>query len=626
MPRKTADTANSLLTHLSDLIGGIDPRLLAEFLRDAEGESTVLSGFRVTSRTVGTSVARQRLMREAERNPEFLEMLSILWIDSNKVLWSRVALGSAKELKGSLDELARGYGSSAAWIALLMDDRQTVRRLADKLAAGVPAPEIRQPAREKSKREMAGARKASEEAVERLSAESQRLKGKVRELESQVRGLERQLEQRRRDVKCSQSEAQSLKQQLADHRQQLAKAEKATDRLRRAKEATEKERSLAERELRQARKQIQSLSVREATAQRAPGISIRPQSPDWAPVISTMLKNRSYQAAKVFCETLRESEPESLHAHLALEHVYAKTGVRGSQADECLWIASHLNERGQPTRACAFACRALEIDPTHHEAQAQFKQVLAKISVSDESAVSAVRGLLCRLKVSSPPAYREIAKIVKRMGKQYSRALESQPKVLHVDKILDLSYGRKSVQMSIRRIMEAVDANDLAVVEFIRLALANLKASKPALYRSIMESLEAQDRSCTAPIIRGTEPVVVDGSNVAWHEMKGKPRLQNILDLRTELRSEGYFPVYIYVDAALPYQVDRRSALQQLIDAGAVVAVDSRTDADEAITEQARCLSCAVVTNDRMADWDPEGEIPKLRFAIDRFGVTIYDR
>jgi len=628
MPGKTTDTANPLLARLPELMDGIDPRLLALYLKEAgDMSSTMFSGFRVTPRTVGTPVVKQRLMREAEKDQEFLETLGVLWIDSNKVLWSRIALSLARELKDSLGELVREHGLSATRIALLLDDRRTVRRLVDRLDASAAAGEAHQPAREEAKRGKAASESQRlKDNVERLSTENRRLKGKVRELEGQIRSLERLVEGHRANVKRGKSEAQSLKEQIAGHKRELAKAEKTVDRLRRAKKAVEKDKSLVEHELKQARKQIQSLSAREFTAQPAPRLSQRPQGPDWVPVISTMLKNGSYQAAEVFCETLKESEPGSLHARLALEHVYAKTGVRVKQVDECLWIANHLNERGQSTRACAFACRALEVDSTHRGAQAQLKEVLAKVSVSDESAVSAVRGLLSRLKVSSPDAYQEACEIIRQMGRRYSRALESQPEILHVDKILDLSDGGKSVQMSIRRITEAVDANDVAVVEFIRLALANLKTSKSALYRGVMESLEAQDRSCVAAIIWGTEPVVVDGSNVAWHEIKQKPRLQNILDLRSELRSEGYFPVYIYVDAALPYQVDQRSALQQLIESGAVLAVDSRTDADEAITEQARRLCCPVVTNDRMSDWDPEGEIPKLRFAIDRFGVTIYDR
>ncbi|HUV05034.1 MAG TPA: hypothetical protein VMX94_07995 [Armatimonadota bacterium] len=628
MPREKSDAASPLLTYLPDLIGGIDPRILVLYLKEA-GDllPAVLSGFRATARTVGTPVVRQRLMREAERDPEFLETLGVLWIDSNKVLWSGIALSSAKELKDSLGELIREHSLPAVRIALLLDDRRSVRSLADKLEL-VAASETYRPAREKPKREMAGAKQPprSDQAVERLSAENHRLKGKVRDLEGQVRGAERVLEQRRHEVERGRSVAQSLKQQLADQRQQLVKAEKTSDRLSRAKEAAEKGKSLAERELKQVRKQIRSSRTQSAATQRAPKASTWPQSPDWLPVILRMLKDGSYQAARVFCETLKGSEPESLHAHLALEHVYAKTGVRDKQADECFWIANHLSEKGEAARACAFVCRALEIDPAHQDSQIQFEQVLAKVRTSDESTISAIRSVLIKLKLSSPPAYQGACRIVRRMGRQYSRALESQPRVLHVDKILDLSYGRKSVQMSVRRILEAVDGNDVAVVAFVRSALANVRASKPALYRSVMESLEAQDRSCAAAIIRGTEPVVVDGSNVAWHEIKEKPRLQNILDLRSELRSEGYFPVYIYVDAALPYQVDQRSALQGLIDLGAVVAVDSRTDADEAIVEQARRLSCPVVTNDRMSDWDPEGEIPKVRFAIDRFGVTIYDR
>jgi hypothetical protein len=465
----------------------------------------------------------------------------------------------------------------------------------------------------------------SKPSAERLAADNRRLQERARQSEARCRELERLTREHRHAADRSQAEIRALKQELSESRRRLARTEKTAGRLDRAKEKAGQDKSSALQELKQARKEIDRLSQPDPKLQ-APKTAPARRSPDWVPVISTMLKNGSFEAAQVFCETVRESEPESLYVHLALEHVYAKTGVHAKQLEECLWIAGRLLQRGQAARACAFACRALEVKPSHAEARSQLKQALEKISLSDESAVPAVRGLINRLKSANPGAYRAASEIIKDMGRQYWRAFEEQPGVLHVDKILDLSDGRRSIQLSIRRITEAVDANDVDVVGFVRAALKTLKATKPSLHGTIMKSLEACDSSCVAAIARGTEPVVVDGSNVAWHEVTDKPRLQNILDLRNELRSEGYFPVYIYVDAALQYQVDQKSVLQQLIDAGAVITADSHTDADETITEKARALSCAVVTNDRMMDWDPEGEIPKLRFAIDRFGVTIYER
>jgi tetratricopeptide (TPR) repeat protein len=628
MPAKHFDIVEALYADLSPLIDGIDPHLLAGFLRDADGlASTVLRGFRVTPQTVRNPVVKQRLIKEAHKDRMLLDTLGVFWVDSNRELWGMVGLSSVKELKSSFDDLSLRYGAPALRIALLLDDRQTVNRLAEKLIDQPDASKAYQLAllaEEMLKDEEAA---PPEEPTPAPPAEDRseirRLRDKIHSLEAKIRELERQVEGRRHEVEHGKSELKAMKHQIGERQKQLEKAEKAADRFRRAKDSAEEEKSHLQHELKQARKEIESLKAVPAQEQAPPP---EPPGPDWAPIVSAMLKKGEYSAAGAFCETLKEMAPENLHARLVLEHVYARTDARDRQIEEALWIADTLSKRGQHARSCAFACRALEADPGSHDAQVRLRKVLEKLNPADEPSAASIRSLFGRMKVSHRPAYREAHKVIKQLGKAYLRALEGQPDALHPDKVFELSDEKRTMPMSIRRIVQAVDANDTAAVTFVRSGLANLKASHAALYQSIMESLEVHDGSCVIAVVRDTEPVVVDGSNVAWHETGDKPRLQNILELRKELRSEGYFPVYVYVDAALPYQVGQQSALKQLIEDGVVIASDAGTDADEAIVRQAHELSCPIVTNDRMEDWDPFGEIPKIRFAIDRFGITLYDR
>jgi len=629
MADRQLGTDNSLLNYLPDLITGINPGLLFDFIkRSPLLTEKILRGYRTSVRVISAPVIRQRLIALAKSDPSFLQVLGALWIDSNKAIWSRTALVKTKEIKESLDEIVRDYGLSATLIALLLDDRRTVNRLASKVSVPAAATNSLPDNTPESVKQSEAKTSGSTIVVDRFKEERKRFKTRVRELESDVCKLESTLGLRTHEVEQYKSQISSLKQKITEQAKQLKQADKRIERLMRAKAAAEERKALAEQELKQMRKQVQESAKREQppTSSIAPQPAPLSQSPDWVPVISNLLKNHAYQVARTFCETLTQYDPGSLHAHLALEHVYAKTGVRDKQVAECLWIARNLNERGRPTRACAFACRALEVEPENSEARTTLREVLTRVGTSDESAVTAVRGLFSRLRNSSRPAYKAAREVLEKLGKQYERTFEIQPEVLHVDKIIDFTDGSRFLQMSIRRIMEAVDINDVEVVSFVRQALLNLKQSNPALYRNVLQSLVAHDRSCVSAVLNDTMPVVVDGSNVAWHDIKKKPRLQNIIDLRSELRSEGYFPVYIYVDAALPHQVDKATALQQLIESGAIVAVESHTDADQAILEQAKRLSCPVVTNDKMMDWDPEDEVPKLRFAIDRFGVTIYDR
>lgn len=635
-----------LLPYLPDLIAGIEPRHLADFLKDSRLLSLdVSNGFRLTPRTVRNRVFQRRLINEAEKDPVLMDALSMLWIDCNRDLWGHIALASHKEVKDSLGDLVAKHGVHAVCIALFLDDRKTVNRLAERVhlyARGAETDTVEGLPQEVHDTPVRG------RGDERLIAENTRLRERVRQLEARVHAAEKSATQHQAMREQARSEAKLHAHRISDMQQQIKRMEKTLDRLQRAKDAAEEREAALKHELKLAKKEIARLS-KPSTAVGSGGPTLDPvrnpnvplskpspvagssvplsgHGPDWVPVISAMLKNGRYEAAKVFCETLRESDPNSLYAHLALEHVYARTGLRSQQLAECHWIAEYLLSHGQITRACAFACRALEVDHRNASTRELFRNVIFWLDLKDESAISAIRGLLRRMKVSRPAAHRQACEVIMQMEAEYTQILNTSPEVLHVDKILDLNDGTRSLQLSIRRITEAIDSNDVAVVDFLRQALRSLKGSKPALYQSVMSSLGYRDRSYVQALMKRTRPVVVDGSNVAWHETTEKPRLQNILDLRSELRSEGYFPVYIYVDAALAYQVDKQTVLQELIESGAIITADGGSDADETIIAKARSLRCPVVTNDRMHDWDPNGEVPKLRFAIDRFGVTIYNR
>ena len=194
------------------------------------------------------------------------------------------------------------------------------------------------------------------------------------------------------------------------------------------------------------------------------------------------------------------------------------------------------------------------------------------------------------------------------------------PAELHPDKGFPLSDGTKEVTISIRKMVEAIDSNDLQTVAFVRRALARLKPGR----QSILKNLAALDASCVECIGHAEKPVLVDGSNVAWDGQQ-TPRLANIISLRDKLRGTGYFPIYIYVDAALIYQIDQGMKLEELIEKSCVISADSGAAADEAIIRHAIRLNCPVITNDRMTEWDPLGEVKKYKFAFDKNGVRVHE-
>ena len=75
------------------------------------------------------------------------------------------------------------------------------------------------------------------------------------------------------------------------------------------------------------------------------------------------------------------------------------------------------------------------------------------------------------------------------------------------------------------------------------------------------------------------------------------------------MRVRGYFPVALYADANLPYFIDEPAPLRTMRDGRELTLVDAGTVADEVLLRTAKHLQAPLVTNDKMEDWDPDGEV-----------------
>lgn len=102
---------------------------------------------------------------------------------------------------------------------------------------------------------------------------------------------------------------------------------------------------------------------------------------------------------------------------------------------------------------------------------------------------------------------------------------------------------------------------------------------------------------------QGKKPIVVDGSNIAYLETTkdGKPRVEAIEKVRSQLEEMGYRPVVI-IDAALWHQVDDPDRLNRLIDQGVINQAPAGTDADVFVLETARREDAKIVTDDQYRD------------------------
>ncbi len=608
---------DGILSHLPDLIAGIKPQRLIKHLRTNESVNVIIfQGFRPNPQSLRNPIVQQRLISELGKSPELLSVLIDLWMIDNKQLYAHIQKTPIADMHDLLSGMVAEHGPCAVRTAFLLDERSELKALAGQVdSVCVPNPSQGIPP-ERNAVNLAH--------TDDLVEQNCNLKSRIRELEARVREQERADIGRQREIDQSRAEVEAARRESADNRKLLIRTEKHLDRVRRAKETVGAEKSVIERELRQLRKHIRALEARFEDKSVAAEKGSEAATPDWDSIITALYRHGEYQTVRLLYEAAEKADSSNPNTHMVLEHIYSKLGEASLQTSESLWLSDYYAKHGQIIRAVKFACRALDRTPEDKHVKLRFRQIVKKADPSDRPTSSAMQILIGRLKVSNAVAYRKAQRILKELGREYARSFDSRPELLHPDKIISLNDGDVSLQISINQIVGAVNANDEQIVDALQRLLPALKRSSPELHRSIMRKLRAQDTACLDAIMHGSQPIIVDGSNVAWYGCTEVPRIQAILELRKELRAQGYFPIFIYVDASLRHQIDDSVTLDKMIESGSVIMADSHTDADESIIRHARILGCAVVTNDRMLEWDPNDEIQKLRIELDDFGANVY--
>jgi len=256
------------------------------------------------------------------------------------------------------------------------------------------------------------------------------------------------------------------------------------------------------------------------------------------------------------------------------------------------------------------------------EAEPDVRVFLAALTATGGAEVSAARLMLGRLRGLNPTAHAWMAGYLNART-SLGPVLMPPPEALSPDDTLPLALhlGRP---VTARHLADAVDRMQTALVSAARAALASLGTTEPDTAARVWAALEqaaADDPARLLPLRRTPRgAAVVDGSNVAWFDQEalvhGKPRLRPLLAMRRMLWSRGFFPVVLYADANLPYFIDDKPALLALRDRGALTFVDAGTAADEVLLRVAKQMNAPLITNDKMEDWDPDGEVRKVRYTI----------
>jgi len=333
-------------------------------------------------------------------------------------------------------------------------------------------------------------------------------------------------------------------------------------------------------------------------------------------------------------------DKEKFSTALALAEDVLKSA---GEDEDALQIAASASEgRQEPRQAVSYARRLLALQsrrsdsaaaaetllmifrlvPAAEMVEPDVRLYLAALTPTDSAAVSAARLMLGRLRGQDPSAHAWLTGYITERT-SLAPVLMPPPEALGPDDPLplELKLGRP---VTARQIADAVDRAQTALVDAARSALLALRAADPDTAGRVWAALEqaaSDDPARLLPLRRVPRgAAVVDGSNVAWFDQEslvhGKPRLRPLLAMRRMLWSRGFFPVVLYADANLPYFIDDKPALLALRDHKALTFVDAGTAADEVLLRVAKQMDALLVTNDKMEDWDPEGEVRKVRYTI----------
>lgn len=591
-------------------IGTLDPHVLVEIMKsDYRMSERVFQGFRANPQALKSAIIRQRIGREFERSPELLGLLLDLWAELHEPILEFVSNRTRAEIVDSLTGMARMFGGINLYLSLSLDSRTGVRKLAEKRGAelfDIKASPDAAPAKAPRKQE-----EADPDSAVKIRKDLKTAKDKAAQLAKDKRALERELKTAEQAAAKAGKRAELSRADVLDMKTARDEASRKADRaVRERKQAEEKVADL-ERTVRDLRR---ALDMQESDER----IDKSVQDAPWQYAVERMLKTKKYESAIDFLVFIAERTNHNPTPHEYLVQAYRGSKQADLQVSELKWLGRQYLAQGRVGAAADRLCRALAVGEDSTSVKKLLKEVFERVDGRNEKRMSELRRTMLRFRAAHLQVYDEAIQLARAVSPYLAATLETVKAAVHVDRMFTLQSRSQVRIMSPRQIMEAVNGNDLKTVQFLKGALKALKRGNLDEFQAIMDVIRQEDSSCCVPLVADTEPVIVDASNAAYHltTSDGKPRLRNITNLRQALRRNGYYPVFLYADAALPYQIDRSSELNEMAESGQLELVDSGTDADETIVNQAKRIGCPVVTRDAMLDWDPERVVTKLRFDL----------
>lgn len=584
----------------------------------------VFRGFRPKASSLRSPMVRQRLLGEVQADDNLKMVLLEMWQHSHLELQVLIGSETIESLKGLLELYAGRYGGVNVFLALTLDERRGAQALAKSMSADVV----------------------------RLRAGPGQFDEQVPEREDDVpedRG-DRELEETRERLAHAKKDKRELEQQLSSERGRVSALEKNEQKLRKEADRTRQERDEARKradssetlvrtltaELAGLRKKLQDHEETAASLRRALDEAGEKQPAvralshvAWQDAVEAMMADGLRSSALDFLLAMAAQRPDDPGPHILLERLYGESDESEARRKELLWLAAHAMSEGDHRQAAVCACRAVVIDGQVPALGHVFWEVVRKTDLKDERRKSNLRVALMEVRQSSEELHERLMEAMAKHSRALADDLRHVARVAETERLFDIRHSGSQRVVSPRQIAEAVDRNQVEQIQWLRAALKEMHSRDAATAESVIAAVRELDPGAAGVLLSvNTMPAVVDGSNVAHHARgpDGKPRLRNLTLIRRELRSKGFFPVYLCADDALRCQIDHQSEFLAMLERGEVELADAKTDADGMIVEMARQLDCAMVTNDRMRDWDPEGTVRRIRYRIDGDTIDIWEQ
>mgnify|MGYP000580864349 CR=1 FL=1 len=608
MNNKLVIDTNQLVDLLAsnEFLSELDPDAILELVKSNRSASKRIlqGGFR----DVVNPMVQRRLIDEIKRSGDFCVLLVRIWRDGHIALTKTIEDMSVSEVSASLNELAAREGGRNLCIAMLLDGRKKLAKLAQN-----------------HKDELLSIKRAEEptpsktaEPAPKQSADSD-LKTKLKETKNLLREAQKQLTQARRDLAKSAQKIEKLEKENAKQKEKIAQLDREVKKSRESANKFLRERDKEKERTEEQRKIVSDLRSQLDNQQR-PERPAAPHEQAWKDTVNYLIKEGKSNTAAEFLEAFAKNDAHNCVTPLELlVDVYRKTGAHGKHAEALKMLSDCHLRCSRIVEAIEAAAKALNLIPKWPPAVENIKKALSRISTRNQHRICELRKLLHDRSAISEEAANEV------IGLAYSESLalaEALCDHLQTSRpnSFQLTYGSETKAFTPQAIVEAVHRNDEKTIKFLRGALKNLKKEDKHRYNELKSEIDHIDDGCwTVIACKGTVPIVMDASNVAHaHRHKdGRPMLKNIRLIRSALYRNKYFPVYICSDANLRYiALEGEREFDRMYENGEIDCADGGSDADERIISLAKRHNCKVVTRDLYRDVDPEGKVQKIGYEV----------